>query len=164
MNGFEWAFEDEISIDAVINWSKPASHDMLYSGLVDEEGPTFFYSIIGKTKDGWYPYYIGMTYFQYVSTRNKAQDHQKRLDYLKRKYPKMVWHLTLGKLTLKSGKISESLIKKIEGLLIYSNWHEELINKKKIYGFTSGKQIRIKNTGFTGPFYKEIGYGVFVKE
>jgi len=164
MNNFNWAFDDEIDIDVVINWSKPVTHDMLYSGLAESEETACLYAIIGKTKEGWWPYYIGMTYFQYVSDRNKGKDHQQRLKKLKRKYPKIVWHITLGTIEVKNRNISESLVKRIEGLLIYSNWHTELINKKKIFGFNSNKPIRIKNTGFTEPFYKEIGYGVFVKE
>jgi hypothetical protein len=164
MNRFNLAHKDEISIDVEINWSNPTTLDILNSGLEYSDDMAFFYAIIGKFGKEWWAYYIGMVFSQFVSERHKAKDHQNRLKQLKKIYPETVWHLTLGTPKLKTGRITKPLIEKVEGLLIYSHKHEEILNKKKIKGFSSFKSMRITNTGFTEPFFEEVVHGVFVAD
>ncbi len=54
----------------------------------------------------------------------------------------------MGTPKLTIGAINEKTIKEIEGLLIYLNWHKDMINKKKIEYFTSDRQLHIRNVGF----------------
>jgi hypothetical protein len=77
-------------------------------------------------------------------------------------HPDTIWHLTLGTPTIDCRRISEKLIKEIEGLLIYSHWHDECANRSKINSFFSSQYILIENTGFSDPFYPQVGFGPFV--
>jgi len=164
MTSYNWAHEDKVDYIVNINWAKPITHDMLYTGLSDMDDSAYFYAIIGLFEGDWWPYYIGMVYSQNVSDRHKNKDHQERLEKLKKDYPKTTWHLTLGTPLLKGKRLSKILISEIEGLLIYGNWHDELINKSKINRFSSSNAIKIINEGFSEPFFKTTSYGVFNTE
>ena len=164
MTDYEWAHEDEIDIHVTINWSKPVTHDMLHAGLANNNEEAYLYSIIGLFDGEWCQFYIGMVYDQDIASRQKNQDHIERLNRLKKLYPKTIWHLTLGNLTVDEGRITKKLVSKIEGLMIYSNWHEESVNDNKINGFFYDSYILITNIGFTDPFYSKSGFGAFVHE
>lgn len=165
LSKYVFAHEDEINLDISIEWSKPCTHDMLHYGLEDSNDSAYFYAIIGICPEvgGWWAYYIGMVYSQDVSSRHLNKDHQKKLEYLKTKYPDITWHLTLGT-PLGISRINKQVIEEIEGLLIYSHWHKDLLNEKKVNSFNSNKAIRIKNTGFVDPFYRRVAYGVMLEE
>jgi hypothetical protein len=166
MSEFDWSHDsEEIDLVATIDWSHPVTHDMLNTGLASSDDTAYFYSIIGLSDQEWWPYYIGKVYSQSISQRHKNSDHLKRIQKLKTMYPNVIWHITLGTLTFTDNKrINETLIDDLEGLLIYSNWHDESINKSKINNFSADRQIQITNTGFSDPFHSKIGYGVFVQE
>lgn len=161
MSEYIWAHENAIDVVVNINWSKPVSHDMLYYGLAKDNEEAYFYAIIGIEEGDWRPYYIGMVYSQDISSRHKNKDHQNRLVKLTRLHPHITWHLTLGKPSFDGNRISKAMINDIEGLLIYSHWHEDSINESKINGFFSNKYYLINNTGFNDPFYKKVGFGSF---
>jgi len=164
MENYEWVHEgEEIDVISTIEWSNPITHDMLHSGLAESDDSAYFYAIIGLFEQVWWPFYIGKVYSQTISERHKNADHIQRLEELKSKYPKVTWHLTLGTPSIEDGRISSGIIDTIEGLLIYSNWHGESINKNKINDFNSDKHIQITNAGFSEPFHKKIGYGVFIE-
>ncbi|BBN60215.1 hypothetical protein [Hydrogenovibrio marinus] len=162
MTNFTWAHKDEIDIQATIDWSSPITHDMLHSGLSDYDETAHFYAIIALDNKEWWCYYIGKVYKQTVSQRHKNKDHKIKLEQLKKAFPNKTWHLTLGKL---SGdfQINEKNIDEIESLLIYSHWHEENINQKKINRFLSSRSIQINNEGFSEPFYPSVAYGVMLE-
>lgn len=164
MSNFQWAHEEEIDVLVTVDWSAPVTHDMLHGGLVGEDDSAYFYAIIGRFEKQWWPYYIGKVYSQSVSQRQKNKDHLKRLEELKKLSPSTTWHITLGTPKFEYNNISPKIINEIEGLLIYSNWHKESINRSKINTFHSYNHIQITNTGFSEPFYKKTSYGVFVEE
>ena len=140
---YEWAHEDEIDLTVTIDWSKPLTHDMLYCGLAESDDSAYLYAIIGLIEREWCPYYIGMVYSQQISCRHKNQDHVKRLDRLKKLYPDTVWHLTLGIPTVDGKRTTKQLIEKVEGLMIYSHWHEDSINQSKINWFFCNRYVSI---------------------
>lgn len=161
MKSYKWAHDDQVDLEVTIDWSVPVTHDMLNYGLATSDDSAYFYSIIGLINKEWWVYYIGMVFSQSVSKRQKNPDHKRRLDELKMLYPEVTWHITLGTPNFNKYKIEKGLIQEIEGLLIYSHWHEEIINKAKIDYFISENAIQITNTGFIDPFYEKIGHGVF---
>ena len=161
---YEYAHEDEIDLIVTIDWSNPITHDVLYSGLSDSDETAYFYAIVGRFEKQWWAYYIGKVNNQYVSQRHKNQDHKQRLRTLRESYPDTVWHITLGTPHVEGGRVTSGVVDDIEGLLIYSHWHEETINKLKISRFSSSRSIKVINRGFSDPFYKEIGYGVFCSQ
>lgn len=163
MKNFIWAHEgEEVDIRVSIEWTKPVTHDVLKTGLVESDETAFFYIIIALINKKWVPFYIGKVYSQSVSERHKNTDHLRKIEGLTKDHPDVIWHIMLGTPSLLEGKITTDKVDYIEGLLIYSNWHEALINRSKINGFISNKHIHIINTGFTDPLHKEIGYGVFI--
>ena len=97
------------------------------------------------------------------SQRHRAADHIARLQELQKKYPGRVFHLTLGTPRFDDGieHPDELTIDQIEGLLIYSNRSECMINKRKIDAFNCLRQISIENTGFNQHLCKRSAYGVF---
>jgi len=49
--------------------------------------------------------------------------------------------------------------------LIYANWHEDMVNKKKIESFSSEKSYYIRNEGFIQHLEAdEIIYGVLYRD
>ena len=164
MNSFDWAYHDEIDIKVTIDWSRPMTHDMLNYGMAKSDEFAYFYSIIGYVNKAWWPYYIGMVYKQSVSERHENPDHKKKLNELKSAFPEITWHLTLGTPDIKGKRLTKKLIESVEGLLIYSNWQDEMVNKSKINKFNSDATIEIINTGFSDPFYTKTGFGVFISD
>ncbi|GAA3955584.1 hypothetical protein [Allohahella marinimesophila] len=157
-----WAHEKEIDLRATINWSTPLSEDMLPTGMSADEDTAYFYAIVGRFEREWQSYYIGMVYSQFVSTRHRNNDHLTRLKDLKSKHPDTVWHLTLGTLTLQDKRLNEGLVKKVEGLLIYSHWHDKCVSRTRSLRFSCDQSIQISNTGFNEPFHKTVAYGALV--
>jgi len=164
MAEFELAHEDQTDLSVIVDWSPPVTHDMLYTGLANTDDEAYLYAIIGRFEGDWWSYYIGMTYNQSVLSRQQNQDHLDRLERLKKLHPKTIWHITLGTPSIPERRISRKLIEQIEGLLIYSHWHEESVNEKKISTFLSDSYISILNTGFADPFYTEVAFGTFVSD
>ncbi|MER0214957.1 MAG: hypothetical protein DU481_01910 [Nitrosomonas sp.] len=162
---FHLAWPDEIKVNVTITWTKPAPHDLLFSGGLDEDDTAYFYSIVGRVDREWWPFYIGMTHAQSAAKRNQQVDHQERLKLLKKKNKGQDFSITLGTPTFPKGtRVTSSLIGKIEGLLIYSNWNDLMVNKKKTQGFSSNQSIYISNTGWAEHLEKEVAYGVFYRE
>ncbi len=164
MTNYKWAHKDEIDKSVTIDWSKPVTHDMLNTGLATNNDEAYLYSIIGLFEGDWLPFYIGMVYKQDISSRHKNHDHIRRLKRLKELHPETTWHLTLGTVVSKEGRITKKLISEIEGLMIYSHWHEDSINENKINGYYGNSYTLITNKGFTDPFYLKVGYGAFISE
>ena len=160
MKKYYWAHENEIDLDATIEWSKPVSFQDLFDGKTDEE-EAYFYSIIGKFGNHWKCFYIGKVYDQYVSTRHENRDHLLRRELLNTEYPEVEWQLTLGIPKFNEvGRITRNRVDVVEGLLIYSHWHDEIVNKSKVNNFHSKLSIRIRNNGFIEPFREHVVYGV----
>lgn len=157
-----WAHENEVDLRATINWSTPLSDDMLPAGLSADEDNAYFCAIVGRFDRGWRAYYVAMVYSQFVSTRHKNNDHLARLKELRSKRPETIWHLTLGTLTLQDKRLNEGIVKKIEGLMIYSHWHERCVTRTRSLRFSCDQSIQIINTGFNEPFHKTIAYGALV--
>ena len=160
---FYFAWPDAVEVQANIEWTIPATHDVLFSGLIEADATAYFYAIVSLDKKVWRTHYIGKVYAQSSSRRHRAADHIARLQELQRNYPGRVFHLTLGTPRFDDGieNPDELTIDKIEGLLIYSNWNEDMINKRKIDTFNCSRQISIENTGFNQHLCKRSAYGVF---
>lgn len=160
MQKYRWAHENEIDLNVIIEWSKPVSFQELFDRNVDEE-KAYYYSIIGKIENCWKSFYIGKVYSQSGSARHKNNDHKERRNSLSKEYPKVDWQLTLGTPKFnETGRVNEDRIDIVEGLLIYSHWHDEILNASKVNYFRSDKSIRIENRGFAKPFKKHVAYGV----
>ena len=160
MEKYYWAHDNEIDLDVKIEWSKPASFQELFDGKTDEE-EAYFYSIIGKFGNHWKSFYIGKVYDQYVSTRHENRDHLQRRKFLNKEHPDIDWQLTLGIPKFNEvGRITRNRVDVVEGLLIYSHWHDEIVNKSKVNNFHSKLSIRIRNNGFIEPFREHVVYGV----
>ena len=164
---YKIAHRDDISFTGVIEWSKPMSHDVLFSQQdVDEDERGYFYTICAYSEGKWWTYYIGMVYDQWVTDRHKQKDHKNRLDDLKIKHPSLIFHVSIGVLKQASGaRITEELIADLEGLLIHAEWHEELANKRKVGTFSSGRTYSVTNDGFIDHLdAKEIVFAVVYRE
>jgi hypothetical protein len=160
------SFPDVLDVAVQIEWTIPCTHDVLFSGLVDQDSTAFFYAIVSLQKKSWVTHYIGKVFAQNASQRHRAQDHLVRLNALKVQYPDFVFHLSLGTPMFVDGRgmADAKTIDDIEGLLIYSNWTGDMINKKRVEYFTCQRQIVIENIGFHNHLYKRSAYGVFSTE
>jgi len=161
---FYLSWPDDLSVKGEIEWSRPYTLDVVFTGHAPEDETAYFYAIIALWDKEWCPFYIGIVYYQSVSERHKNKDHQKRMSFLQNKYPSLTFQISLGTPHLQVGAINEKTVKEIEGLLIYSNWHEDMINKKKTEYFTSDRQLYIKNTGFNEHLFVESAYGIFYRD
>lgn len=163
---FYFAWPDSISVQAKINWTNPLTHDVLFSGLIPEDATAYFYAIVSTDRKIWTTHYIGKVYAQKSSQRHRSADHVARLKELQENYPTRIFHLTLGT-PIFDGEIeipNETVIDQIEGLLIYSNWNEEMVNKRKIDTFHCASQISLENTGFSNHLCKRSAYGIFYSD
>lgn len=162
---FCFAAPDFVDVEAVINWSKPYPYEVLFTGHADEDETAHFYAIIAYEDKDWWTYYFGMVYDQCISDRQKQPDHRRRLEMLQKDNPKRNFRITLGVLSLPHGNLNNrKLTQAIEGLLIYANWHEDLINLKKVENFACKKSIFIRNIGFIEHLdAEEVAYGVFCR-
>lgn len=160
------SFPDCVDVSAQINWTIPCTHDVLFSGLLEQDSTAYFYAIISLQKKSWVTHYIGKVFAQTASKRHRAPDHVARLNELKTAHPDLHFHLTLGTPVFieECGSADPKTIDDIEGLLIYSNWTDAMINKRRIDSFVSERQIVIENTGFHQHLYKRSAYGVFSTE
>ena len=158
---YEWAWPDELSIHVRITWSKLYTYDMLNDGQALEDESAYFYSLVLRLKNEWWPMYIGMVYEVCVSLRLQAQDHLERRERLRKKYPGMVAHLSLGTPEFLIEKCTKDRIRTIEHLLIYSNWHEGMLNKRSVQNFNAPFQVLVENCGFADHLITKSGYGVF---
>jgi hypothetical protein len=160
---FHFAWPDFCTVAVEISWTKPAPHDLLFSGHLEEDQTAYFYSVVAYTDKRWVPYYIGMTHSQSAAIRNRQSDHISRLSKLKEKFPAHTFSICLGTPTFVEGKPNKETIEAVEGLLIYANWHEEMINERKIKTFCSHEQIYLRNTGFSEHIEHELAYGVMYR-
>jgi hypothetical protein len=176
---FQIVWPEDIKIICEINWTDPYIYDAVLNGGVPENDEAYFYSIVAESKSekDWYSYYIGMAFEnQYISDRFNAPDHKTRRQELEKKHPNKDFMVCLGTPTFKyfkysekdqptktkKGRFHEPLIKNIESLLIYTNHHDDLENKRQFEFFKSNKQFFVKNIGFTEHLMRvEIGYGIF---
>jgi hypothetical protein len=160
---FYVSWRDHVDVLARIEWTIPSTHDVLFSGLLEQDATAYFYAIVSLQRKTWSTHYIGKVYAQRSSQRHRAVDHVARLKELKARYPDRVFHLTLGTPTFFDGREhpDEVTIDQIESLLIYSNWSEAMINKRKIDSFTCPRQIVIENVGFNRHLWKRAAYGAF---
>ena len=105
--------------------------------------------------------YIGMVYGQNVSARLQATDHQERRRGLQETYPGAVVHLSLGTPEFVIGGRTKRNIRTVEHLLIYSNWHERMLNERLVTEFKAPFQVLVENCGFADHLIANSGYGVF---
>ncbi|MFC5459307.1 hypothetical protein [Massilia niabensis] len=159
---FYVSWPDHVDIVARIEWTIPSTHDVLFSGLLEQDATAYFYAIVSLQKRQWITHYIGKVYAQRSSQRHRGADHIARLNELKKSYPNQVFHLTLGtpEFIDARGKPDEATIDQIEGLLIYSNWSDAMVNRQKIESFACSRQIVIENVGFDQHLWKRAAYGV----
>ena len=160
---FRAAWPDYFDVIAEIEWSHPVSHEHLFSAGIPENDTAYFYSIVAESRGEWWPYYIGMTCKQTVAKRNQQPDHQVRLAALQESHPSLKFMLTLGTPMFERGSPSDEVIGFMEGLLIYGNWHEEMVNLKKIQTFNSVRHVFIQNIGWSHHVEPELAFGVFYK-
>lgn len=163
---FKYAWPDYVDVIVEINWTTPVAYDLVFSDDVPENQTAYFYSIVSREGKHWITHYIGMVYQQTVAVRHKQNDHKNRLGDLQKQYPGRQFLLCLGTpLFSDQDHVPEKyLIEEIESLLIYSNWHENLINKRKVNSFFARRQFHITNSGWTKHIVGEIGYGVFCRD
>lgn len=162
-NAFGFAWPDYIDLSVTIEWTKPFPYDFLFSGEMAENDTAYFYAIVGFHNKKWKPFYVGMTCQQNAAIRHKQQDHKTRLGELKAKYG-IDFSLSLGTPSgISDNDLTAETIGEIEGLLIYANWHDDMVNKRKIDDFSSKRQIYIRNTGWTSHTVPELAYGTMVK-
>ena len=161
--GYSIVHPDEFSLYSEIMWSKPYPYEVLYTGHAEEDYEASFYSIVAYSEKEWWSYYIGMVYEQCISDRHKQEDHKRRLKYLQSKNKNLNFSISLGTLKLLHGaRITKKVVDEIEGLLIYGNWNEYMVNKKKIEHFSSDRTFHITNKGFIEHLEsEELAYGVF---
>lgn len=158
-NDFYAAWPEYFDVIADISWSIPINYEHIFNA--PENKTAYFYTIVSKVNETWEIYYIGMTYNQSAAVRVQQLDHRRRLNNLQSMYPRQVFSLSLGTPKFMRGRITKKLIEVIEGLLIYGNWHEKMINSKKIQLFKDLKQIYINNIGWTEHIETEVAHGVF---
>ena len=164
---YEWVWPEELSIHAKVTWSQLYTYDILNDGQAPEDETAYLYSLVVKLDREWWPMYIGMVYGQNVSSRLRAEDHQRKRQALQRnhrdqrKYRDAVVHLSLGTPEFVAGRRTKSNVRTVEHLLIYSNWHEKMLNKRLIQNFRANSQILVENLGFTSHLNAKSGYGVF---
>ena len=160
---FDIAWPEDFSIAGEIEWTLPHSHDLLFTGNIEEDDYAYFYTIVALHNKKWLPFYIGIAFDQSVSERHKQEDHRKKIENLKRQHPNTTFNISLGIPQLSVGNLTKKNVESIEGLLIYSNWNEQMVNIKNINKFSSAKQIYIKNTGFIEHLEEFVVYGVVYK-
>jgi hypothetical protein len=160
---FRFSWPDHVPVVAQIDWTLPSTHDVLFSGLLEQDETAYFYAVISLYKRKWMTHYIGKVYAQCSSKRHRAADHVKRLNQLRELCPDRTFHLTLGTPKFADDTLSPDAktIDAIEGLLIYSNWTIHLTNKRKIDSFSNRQEISLENVGFTKHVLKRSAYGVF---
>ena len=163
---FEFAHPDDVAVRATIHWSTPYAHEVLLTGNADEDEGTYFYAIVAYTDREWWTYYIGMSYDQWVSDRHKQPDHVEKLKELRRNNKETNFQVSLGAVKFAPyTRVTRALIEELEGLLIYANWHEDLVNKKKTEGFHSKRSFHVENAGFVDHLETaEIAYGVVYRK
>ena len=160
---YEMAWPDYFDLVADIEWTWPVPYDLLFSGGVEADETAYFYSIVAYVDKRWWPYYIGMVFDQFPSVRNQQPDHRIRLEKLQGRNKALTFSITLGTPAFHVGRRTRDSIAAIEGLLIYGNWHEDMINERKINRFSHAKQIYIRNIGWHEHLEPEVAYGVFYR-
>lgn len=160
---FETAWPGYFDLVADIEWTQPVPKDLLFSDGVEADGAAYFYSIVAYVEKQWWPFYIGMVFDQCVSIRNQQPDHHDRLVKLQNENPGLTFSMTLGTPFFRVGRRTRGSISAIEGLLIYGNWHEGMINERRINRFSHAKQIYVRNIGWHEHVEPELAYGVFYR-
>ncbi len=150
-----------------IKWSKPIKYEKFLEDDSNDEQYVYLYIIIGKYSENPYElFYIGKSYYSFVSDRLKNKDHKERYVEIKKKCPGYKLFISLGFIKLSDRKkITDKLIDEIESILIYANDNEYIFNKNKLYSYNVDNEYKITNKGFKHiPLYKKIYNGIFVKE
>ena len=125
---YELTWPDALSVRARVTWSRPYTYDTLNDRQAKEDDTAYLYSLILRLKGEWWPMYIGMVYSQNVSFRLQQNDHHERRRNLEKQYRGAVVHISLGTPEFVIGRRTKWNIQTVERLLIYSNWHENMLN------------------------------------
>lgn len=142
-----------------LHWSLPRHFDEYKEEQIKIDN-AYFYSISCQWNDSEDKLlYIGMTYRQDVWSRMN----QHGISKCKEKYPRKANNLIVSVATIEEidGNVTESLVKDIEALLIYSSWNPSMVNQRSTNGYTgrSTKQLLIENSGYT-LLPKKVFWGV----
>ncbi len=162
-NEFYAAWPDYFDVVVDIDWTEPKAHKNLFSGEIPENETAYFYAIVSKFSGEWWPYYVGMTIRQTAAVRNQQPDHRAKLQKLHDSRPRQEFLITLGTPRFERGSAKSETIHAMEGLLIYGNWHQDMVNEKKVQTFTSVQHIHIRNVGWSEHLEPELAYGVFYR-
>jgi len=160
----KFLFEDDSWI-ASINWSKPVEYLKVKKFGSRYDGSPKLYKITGQYLNN--PpklLYVGKTYKQSVSRRLNQQDHIKRYDEIKDEHPKHKILISLGNIIVENGILNSKRVDEIESILIYTHDSDFIFNDKKLNYLPMKEQYVVRNTGYSAPFYKEIKFGITVKE
>ncbi|GAA3956139.1 hypothetical protein GCM10022278_13360 [Allohahella marinimesophila] len=84
---FETAWPEYFDLVADVEWTQPVPHALLFEDGVQADRTAYFYSIVARVKQHWWPFYIGMVFYQYASVRNQQPDHRDRLLKLQNSNP-----------------------------------------------------------------------------
>lgn len=83
---------------------------------------------------------------------------------LQEKYPDAVVHVSLGTPIFLTGNCTKRSVRTIERLLIYSNWHKDMMNQRSVAIFNARSQILVENVGVADHLIPSSAYGVFYAE
>jgi len=140
-------------------------HRLLQKGYVKphpEEYRIYLYMIVGHFGSSRRVLYIGKTYRQNASYRLAQPDHVRRWKKLRRMYPRHKLTVSFGLAEFDGDRCTSKRIDEVESILIYANWHDRLINAKKIYRFAIRGQLRLTNSGYYKPLKRECFHGTVV--
>lgn len=163
---FKNALYEDAFKEIHINWSKLILREksIIDGSLYDNTAQ--LYMIIGKFGEKLNLFYIGKT-DGWVSDRLKQNDHIEKYNYWKSEHPRLKFYVSLGTLKISEGRITSTVIKNVEAILIYSHSnydHKYIKNVKNAYNYNiNNEQYRIINEGSKKPLYKEVDLGIFYK-
>ena len=149
-------------LSVFIEWAR---HRLLRRGYVNphpEEHRIDLYMIVGHFGGSRRILYIGKAYRQFVSHRLSQPDHIRRWKKLRRIYPRHKLTVSFGFATFDDARGTSKRIDEVESILIYANWHERLMNSRKVYRFAIRGQIRLTNRGYYKPLRRECFHGTVV--
>ena len=148
----------------VIEWTRPALYENARNYADDADA--WLYMIVGSFGSAERRiFYIGKAVDQFVMDRLNQPDHQRRFAKLKRAHPRHQLLVSLGKLRVTNGNITETRVHQVETMLIYTAncLQPHLINKNKIWVLRTEEPYFIKNKGYRRPLPAEIHHGLFVR-
>lgn len=147
-----------------IDWSRPSAYENAKENADDADA--WLYMILGYYGSSERKiFYIGKAVNSYVKDRLRQPDHQRRQARLARAHPKHHLGVSMGKVRVRNGNITDNRIDQIETMLIYTanDIQPHVINKKKIWSLRIKEPYVIRNRGYRRPLPKEIHHGIFVR-